>query len=212
MVVSILIDNDKSWFMPYGQCLKERLQKEGFSVSLVNEQTEVPVSDICFLLSCTRIVKSDFLMRNRHNIVVHASNLPKGKGFTPAKWQILEGSNRITLTLFEAVEAIDAGPYYIKKDIVFSGYELMDEIHEKLAETINTMCVEYIKNIEKYRPINQVGEETFFKRFTEEDDKLDIDKSIRQQFNHFRIADNENHPLWFEIDGHKYNLKIEKRT
>lgn len=212
MNATILIDNDKSWFMPYGQCLKKKLQKEGFSANLVNKQADVADGDICFLLSCTRIVRSDFLMRNKHNIVVHASNLPKGKGFTPVKWQILEGNNRITLTLFEAVEAVDAGPYYFKKDIVFGGYELMDEIHEKLAETINSMCVEYAVNIEKYKPVNQVGEPTFFKKFTDEDDKLDIDKTIRQQFNHFRIADNKEHPLWFDIDGHKYNIRIEKRT
>jgi hypothetical protein len=38
--------------------------------------------------------------------------------------------------------------------------------------------------------------------------EIDSIKTIEEQFNHFRIADNENHPLWFELNGRKYFLKI----
>ena len=35
---------------------------------------------------------------NKNNIVVHASDLPKGRGFSPMSWQILEGKNKIKLS------------------------------------------------------------------------------------------------------------------
>ena len=87
-------------------------------------------------------------------------------------------------------------------------YELLDEIHAKLAEKIMNMSIRFANNIGNYPPHAQIGEESFYPRFTEADDELDIDKSIREQFNHIRVADNNNHPLWFQVDGRKYILKI----
>jgi len=210
MIVSILVDNKNSWFMPYAKKLCDKLKRINIKVVLANDQDVIPKSDVCFLLSCTKIVTNDFLKRNKHNIVVHASDLPEGKGFTPIKWQILEGKNDIVVTLFEAVEAIDAGDYYIKSTVHFDGYELLDEIHNKLAELIINMCIDFINNINVIHPLKQNGIETIYRRFNNEDDRLDINKTIIEQFNHFRIADNENHPVWFEIDNHKYYIKIYK--
>lgn len=208
MNISILVDNKKSWFMPYASKLLLKLKENGHSAVLCSEQENVPECDICYLLSCTKIVRKDFLDKHGHNIVIHASNLPQGKGFTPIKRQILAGINDIVLTMFEAVEDVDAGPYYMKEHLILNGYELLDEIHAKLAEKIMNMSIRFANNIGNYPPHAQIGEESFYPRFTEADDELDIDKSIREQFNHIRVADNNNHPLWFQVDGRKYILKI----
>ena len=38
----------------------------------------------------------------------------------------------------------------------------------------------------------------------------DSNKSLKEQFNLLRIVDNINYPAFFELDRHKYILKIEK--
>ncbi len=208
MEVTILVDNKDSWFVPYAKELCSLLCQNGAETKLIYNQNDAKPSDICFLLSCSRLVKKKFLDQNRHNIVVHASDLPKGKGFSPLQWQILEGKNEIVLTLFEVVEDVDAGPYYMKEKLVFAGTELLHTLHDKMAKKIIEMCFSYAMNPEEYSPKEQQGESTFYSKRVEKDDELDVDQTIREQFNHLRIADNENHPVWFRIGGKKYCIKI----
>lgn len=210
MKITILTDNKHSWFVPFGKILEDELKRNGHSVNYVFNKKEIRKGDICFLLSCSRIVNNEYLKRNKSNIVVHASDLPKGKGFSPLQWQILEGKNEIPVTLFEVVEKVDAGPYYLKEKIVFDGTELYSELRSKLGKKIIDMCIYYVDNFVKLKPIEQKGDETFYRRRTVKDDKIDPYKSIVEQFNHFRIADNDNFPLWFEYKGTKYNVFIKK--
>lgn len=210
MLITILTDNQKSWFIPFGHILKSKLVDLGLDVVYVYNKNEIRQGDICFLLSCSRIVEENYLKRNKNNIVVHASDLPKGKGFSPMQWQILEGKNEIILTLFEVVKEVDAGPYYFKEKITFDGTELYDELREKLANKIIDMCIYFVKNKDNLNPIEQIGEESFYRKRTRKDDEIDPKKTLEELFNHFRIADNENYPLYFDYKGKKYIIKIFK--
>ena len=87
--ITILVDDEKSWFIPYAKKLKTNLEKKNMHVSLIHDQNQAKAGEISFLLSCSKIVGNEFLEKFDHNIVVHASDLPQGKGFTPMKWQIL---------------------------------------------------------------------------------------------------------------------------
>ncbi len=210
MVITILTDNEKSWFIPFGYKLKEELSLLGHETYYVFNKNEIKVGDICFLLSCSRLIEENYLERNKNNIVVHASDLPKGRGFSPLQWQILEGKNEIVLTLFEVVKDVDAGPYYIKDKVFFEGHELLNEMRNILGNKIISMCIHYVNNKEKLIPFTQEGEPTFYRRRKIKDDEIDPNKSIIELFNHLRIADNENFPLWFRLKGHKYIIKVYK--
>jgi len=58
-------------------------------------------------------------------------------------------------------------------------------------------------------PTTQSGVESFYPKRTPKDSNLDINKTIKEQFNLLRIVNNEEFPAFFEIDGHRYALKIE---
>jgi methionyl-tRNA formyltransferase len=210
MRITILTDNAGSWFLPHGRKLEALLRGAGHEATYVSRKQAIEPGDVCFLLSCVRIVEPEYLARNRHNIVVHASDLPRGKGFSPLQWQILEGRQEVVLTLLEAVAAVDAGPYYSKSTLRFDGTELHDELREKLGSRIVEMCLEFVEKGGSLVPVPQQGEESFYPRRTGSDDEIDIRKSILEQFNHFRIADNDRFPLYFHHLGHKYVLKIYK--
>ena len=210
MKISILTDNKNSWFIPFGHKLINALVDNGHEAVYVNSKKDIPDGEVCFLLSCSNIIQKVFLKRNRHNIVVHASDLPNGKGFSPLQWQVLQGKNDIILTLFEAVENVDAGPFYIKKTIHFRGDELYDELRYSLGINIIEMCINYINSYESMVGIQQNGEESFYSKRSFEDDKIDVNKTIAEQFNHLRISDNENHPVWFNFNNCNYFIKIYK--
>jgi methionyl-tRNA formyltransferase len=210
MLITIITDNPSSWFVEYGEILSKRLSAKGHNVTYVFDKQEIKEGDICFILSCSKIIQKEFLIRNKHNIVIHASDLPAGKGFSPLQWQILEGKNNITLTLIEAVEGVDAGPYYFKDEITYKGTELHDELREILANKIIEMCFRFIYDFKIMQSIPQEGKETFYPKRTRKDDEVDPNKTIKELFNQFRIANNNQFPLFFEIDKQLYTIKVEK--
>jgi len=210
MKITILTDNQSSWFIKYGKKLETLLKSRNHQVDYIFSKNDIKPGNVLFMLSCSNIVEKRFLDLNTNNIVVHASDLPQGKGFAPMQWQILEGKNEIPITLFEAVEAVDAGPYYIKSSIHYKGTELYDELREILSEKIIDMCAEFIDNYNDLKPKEQIGNESFYPRRKTKDDEINPEKTIIELFNHFRIADNDRFPLYFYYKDNKYYLKIEK--
>jgi len=206
--VNILIDNKSSWIAPYGHKLVERLKANGHEALLFNEHQEVEKGDILCLLSCEKIFRD--LTLHQHNLVVHESALPKGKGWSPITWQILEGKNQIPVTLFEAVEKVDAGPIYEQVFITLQGHELLPEIKHLQG----MVTIQLIENFVNNFPINigevQQGEATYYPRRIAKDSKLDLNKTIEEQFNLLRVCDNERYPAFFIKNEVKYILKIEK--
>lgn len=181
-----------------------------FDLTIVNCKEDIPVGDVAFYLSCYEIIKKDILSLNKYNIVIHESNLPQGKGWSPASWQILEGKNKIPLTLFEINEKIDAGNIYFKDYIELDGTELKDEWQTKIVNKKLEMCLRFLKEFINIKPYQQKGKESFYLKRTPADCELDINKTIKEQFNLLRIVDNENYPAFFEINGVKYKICINK--
>ena len=50
-----------------------------------------------FVIGYTKILPKEFLEGNKLVLVIHESDLPKGKGFSPVQWQILEGKIKFQL-------------------------------------------------------------------------------------------------------------------
>ena len=80
----------------------------------------------------------------KHNLVVHESALPEGKGWSPLSWQILEGRKEIPITLFGAVDKVDAGPIYLQNIMKFSGHELIDELRAIQGKATIQICSQFI--------------------------------------------------------------------
>jgi len=207
MTVAILTSPDQ-WFITYAKKLQAKINNSGL---FFNHKDIDNGFEIVLILSYHNIIQEKYLKKHKHNIVVHESALPKGKGWAPMFWQILEGKNEIPFTMFEASNEIDNGNIYMQKTLDLSGYELNEELREKQANFTIEMCLEFLKNYEKYQfPKKQKGKESFYLKRTPKDSELDINKSLKEQFNLLRIVNNEKYPAFFEIDGYKYKLKIEK--
>lgn len=210
MLVQLLVDNPTSWIVPYAIRLKKILIKQfNFSVSLIYKHEDVIKGDVLCLLSCEKIFKK--LNYNDYNLVVHESDLPHGKGWSPLTWQVLEGKSTIPVTLFEAAKTVDSGNIYGQDFIELNGSELLSEIKEQQGIKTIDLILTFFKNF-PIDGIEQKGEETFYKRRCPKDSELDIHKTIFDQFNLLRISDNERYPAYFFLNGIKYLLKITKEN
>lgn len=209
MLIQILVDNPDSWVVDYAKQLVHIIKKKfDIKVNLIYKHEQVVKGDILCLLSCEKIFKK--LNLNTYNLVVHESYLPKGKGWSPLTWQVLEGSNEIPITLFEATEKIDSGVIYKQDFIKLKGDELLPEIKNKQGVKTIELIVDFIEIIDKVNGRDQVGEETFYPKRGPKDSELNIDKSIREQFNLLRVCDNERYPAFFTLKGKKYIIKTYK--
>ena len=208
MNITILTDNPNSWILPYVEDLKNDLSEH--NVNHVFKTSDIVGGDIMLVLSCEKILKEEYLKLHKSNVVVHPSKVPLGKGWSPLAWQVLEGSNNIPVSLFEAVEAVDAGDVYIVDYIKLEGHELNDEIKHQQGLITMKMVKQYIDEFESMVGVPQSGGETFYPRRKQKENELDIDKTIAEQFNLFRVVDNERYPAHFYLNGKKYIVKIYK--
>jgi UDP-2,4-diacetamido-2,4,6-trideoxy-beta-L-altropyranose hydrolase len=182
----------------------------GHDCNWVHNANHLLKGDICFYLSYEKIVKKEILGKFKNNLVVHASDLPRGKGWSPLSWQILERNKDIKITLIEAEDKVDSGKIYMQLSKKFNGYELIDELRSSVMDITLQLCSYFV---DKYPEIlrkakAQNDKETFYLRRFPEDSKLDLNKSLKEQFNLLRVVDNKRYPAYFEIDGHKYYLLI----
>lgn len=207
MKIAILTSLNQ-WFVPYAKELQKTIENSDL---YYNHKEIIESYDIVFILSYHNIIQAEYLSKHKHNIVIHESALPQGKGWAPMFWQILEGKNNIPFTMFEASSGVDNGNIYMQKSLQLNGYELNEKLREKQAKHTINMCLEFINNYDKYNtPKTQSGNESFYKKRTSEDSELNINKTIKEQFNLLRIVDNENYPAFFYKDNKKYILKIEE--
>jgi len=209
--LDVIIDNDNSWIWNYIPILEEILSLYAYKVRIFRKSMDIKNGDILFILSCDKILKENDLNKHKHNIVIHASDLPKGKGWSPWSWEVESGVNKLSLTLFEAKLELDSGEWYFKDNILLQGTELIDDVRKLLAlkefEMINKYLTEYPLKTKK-----QIGEETYYNKRTSKNQELDINKSIHEQFNLLRVCDNENYPAHFYLSDdeneYKYTVKI----
>jgi len=207
-IITILVDNN-SWILPYAQQLLTELSVH-YQCQLVRAADNIPQGDICFFLGCTQIVSDNILSRNQHNLVVHESNLPQGKGFAPMSWQILAGESSIHVCLVEANKEVDCGEIWLTDIVSLDGTELHDDWRTKQGECTLKLAKEFIVNYQRLRAKTQKGESSYYPRRTTKDSELDINKSLKEQFNLLRVVSNKDYPAFFIKDGVKYKLEISK--
>ncbi|MBB6671693.1 methionyl-tRNA formyltransferase [Cohnella nanjingensis] len=178
----------------------------------IHDAAELEPGDVAFFLGCEQLVSPERLALHANNLVVHASDLPRGKGWSPLTWQVLEGKDEIPVVLFEAAEKVDSGPIYGRRTMAFRGTELIDEMRRQLAAATFELCEEFLARYPDVlrEGVTQQGEATFYSRRGPADSRLDPDRSIREQFRLMRVADNDRYPCYFELDGQTFLVKVEK--
>lgn len=208
--INIVVDND-SWILPFAYNLAENMSSLDHDVKFCRSYDEISSGNISFLLGCVGLAPANALAKCDFNLVVHESSLPQGRGFAPLTWQILDGKDEIEICLLEAVDGpADSGPVYLRDKIRLEGHELCDDIRKMQGRKTQEICMRFLQQNECPKALPQEGNSTQYPRRRPKDSELDIDKTIREQFNLLRVVDNQRYPAFFEVAGHKYILRITK--
>lgn len=209
--VGFLFDQDNDWInreLTGLKWLPEFITRYEYIESF--ELDDVTGIDLLFILGYIKILPVQFLDTNGLNLVVHESALPLGRGFSPVQWQVVEGVNEIPVCLIEAANPLDSGGIYGMTMIRLDGHELMPEIRMAQAGATKELIISFLSMFPHISKLPQLGSATYYRRRSREDDRIDPDKTIREQFNQLRVADNDLYPAYFEINGVKYLLHITK--
>jgi methionyl-tRNA formyltransferase len=209
--ITVLCSDPKHPVFPWLErwCAQRAARHE---VALLSEQAAPPGGDALFLVSCERIVPADVRGRYRRTLVLHASDLPEGRGWSPHVWQVLEGRNPLVVSMIEAADAPDAGPLLAQRRVALEGHELYDEINARLFAAELELMDLAVENFERLQatPQDVSRAASSYRRRTPEDSRLDPQHSIAEQFDLLRVCDAERYPAFVELRGWRYEIRLRK--
>jgi methionyl-tRNA formyltransferase len=181
-------------------------------VEIVQKKAQIQGGEILFLISCSEIITASDRAKYKTCLVLHASDLPKGRGWSPHIWELVQGAETITLTMLEAKDKVDSGRIWRKARITVPKHALWDEINHLLFAAEVEMIDYAVQNYGQMQPQEQTDTDqvTYFRKRTPLDSQIDANKSIAEQFDLIRVCDPNRFPAYFEHLGQRYILKLEK--
>lgn len=197
---------------PVNAALKVWVQGREEDISIVHSSNALTGGHVLFLVSCSELIGPKLRAGYDHTLVLHASDLPEGRGWSPYIWSILNGAEKICVTLLDAAEPVDSGAIWCKRWFDVPRHALLHEIHDRLFETELALMDDALQLIaDGKRPEPQAEQSsTYWPRRTPEDSELDPELSISEQFDKMRLADPLRFPSFFRLRGAVYRLKIER--
>lgn len=210
MKISILCSDDEHPI--YQRLIDWKIQQDiSHQIEIVNRKSELPGGKLLFLVSCHEMLHKEERSHYEKVLVIHASNLPEGKGWSPHVWQILEGKNKIVVSLIEAEDKIDSGAIWQQQTINLEGHELNDEINNQLFDLELQLMNFAVENFDEVQPkVQSRSGSTSYPKRRPEDSFIDVTKTIEEQFDLLRVVDHERYPAFFDFRGHRYKIKLEK--
>lgn len=211
MKVTILIDLKDSFFWEHVKKLLFLLRKEKKKVLLLKKATDLnkikKKRDVLFMISCRTILSKKILLKHKKNVCVHPSKLPLGRGSAAVAHSVLSNKNYFYISLFEVSLKIDSGPIYLQEKINLKKWFLNDEIRRLQGIKTIDLILKFLR-LKKIKKKEQKKKYPLLKIRKPQDSILDINKSLKEQFNLLRICDNERYPAFFYFMGKKFILKI----
>lgn len=211
MRISVLCSDEQH---PVNEYLYSWISKRrnSHNIELVRRKNDLSGGDILFLVSCSEVLNATDRGAYQASLVIHASDLPQGRGWSPHIWQIIEGAEEITLSLLEAGDKVDSGRIWKKIRIPIPKHALWNEINESLFAAEIKLLDFAIQEFGKAAFIEQDAsiEPTYYPRRSPADSQIDPRLSIVSQFDKIRVCDPHRFPAFFELHGQRYKLVLEK--
>lgn len=210
MKISILCSDAEH---PIGTYLRTWTEQHGLDhrIEVVRTKGQLSGGGILFLISCHELIGPDIRSRYGATLVIHASDLPLGRGWSPHIWQVLEKKSLIKVTLLEAADLVDSGDIWAQASFELEGHETFDEINSKLFAAEIELMDFAVNNFEKINPRPQDSRTpTTYRKRTPADSRIDPTLPLAEQFDLLRVTDPSRFPAFFDLRGHRYFIQITK--
>ena len=210
--IFILLDKKNDWLKKYfvDFSFDNKLKKK-FSFSVVYKLNKKINIELLFLLGLTKKINLKKYKNINKAFLIHESNLPKGRGFSPVKHQILEKKDKIKCCLISCDEKIDTGKIYKYDFLKIKKTDLYDDIKKKQFLISMKMIKKILNDYPFLKSKEQKGKPTYYRKFTSEDDQININLSIKDEFNKIRSTDYINHQNYFYYKNKKFFQRISKK-
>lgn len=212
MKVTILCSDADHPVNPWLKAWRRRHASD-HDIQIYRDKAELVGGDILFLVSCGQIVTAEDRALFRHSLVLHASDLPEGRGWSPHIWAILEGAQVITVSLLEAEDKVDTGAIWAKRSFEVPNHALHDEIHRELFETeVALMDEALVLAASAFQPDAQDAsiQPTYYRKRSPSDSEIDPGAPLSTLFNTIRVMDPQRYPAFFRLHGHTYTIELKK--
>jgi methionyl-tRNA formyltransferase len=136
-------------------------------------------------------------------VCFHMTDVPYGRGGSPLQNLVLRGHRETKLSALRMVEALDAGPVYLKQPLSLEG-----SAGEILARA-SALSADMVKTILTNRPapVPQSGEPTIFKRRKPAESAIPELASTNEFYDFIRMLDGEGYPPAFlDHAGFRYEF------
>ena len=136
-------------------------------------------------------------------VCFHMTDVPYGRGGSPLQNLILRGHRETKLTALRMVEALDAGPVYLKQPLSLEGTAA------DILARASALSVAMIKTIlaDQPAPQPQSGDITLFKRRKPADSAIPPVDSSEKLYDFIRMLDGEGYPpAYIDHAGFRYEF------
>jgi methionyl-tRNA formyltransferase len=210
MKISILITSKEHPVSPYINKWAKENSKDN-QIDIVYSVQDLIVGDILFLISCSSIVSETDRSKFNKTLVIHASDLPTGRGWSPHVWEIINGATEVTLSLLEVEDKVDTGDIWKKIKINIPKTALYDEINQLIFNAELNLMSFAVSNCENVKPNRQLeADVSYWPKRLPRDSEVDINKGLDEQFDLIRVCDPDRFPAFFYKDGKRFNITIKK--
>jgi len=200
----LIVTNKNSWLVKFLKKIK---------IQVLHDHIKIKKKfDYIFYLSYSKIVERKYLLKSNFNMVVHASDLPKGRGFSPYTWEILKKKSQLTLSLFRInpnLSIPDSGDIYKKILFKVSDTDLIEDIRKKIFLNTLVLIKSFLNDKNKIF-IKQKGNPSYYRKRTQFDSKINLNKKFKDLIPLLKVVDNKRYPAHFFYKKCKFIIKIYK--
>lgn len=193
----IIIATTKLWNLKNANILKRSLPAQVYIInakSELNYERIVKVNpDYIFFPHWSWIIPKD-IYSNFECIIFHMTDLPFGRGGSPLQNLIARKIYKTRISALRAVDELDAGPIYMKKNLSLDGNA--GEIYKRASKIIFDEMIPKMVN-KKIVPKKQTGRVQIFKRRRPSQGNIGELNDITQIYDHIRMLDAETYPRAF---------------
>lgn len=141
--------------------------------------------DMIVVVSYGAILR-DNVLNSAPCINIHPSDLPQYRGPSPIRTAIYNGDKTSAVCLMQVTAELDAGDVYMRRKFEIGDNDTNSDVESRVSEIGAQMLMEYLAEPSKYAPVPQVGNPTFTRKFTGDDEIIDWTKSARSIHNQIR--------------------------
>lgn len=119
------------------------------------------------------VILRDNVLNTAPCLNIHPSDLPKYRGPSPIRTAIYNGDTESAVCLMQMNSQMDAGDIFARRAFAIGENDTNEIIESRVSEIASDMLLDYLSAPGQYTATPQIGEPTYTRKFTGDDELID---------------------------------------